>query len=61
MAPIEPQAFEYIVIGGGSGGSGTVSFPLSPPLFFLLDGVVEWEEGKRKGRRERNGRLMGIG
>jgi hypothetical protein len=27
MAPIstEPEEFEYIVIGGGSGGSGTVS------------------------------------
>jgi hypothetical protein len=24
MAPTEPKAFEYIVIGGGSGGSGTV-------------------------------------
>jgi hypothetical protein len=23
MAPAEPQVFEYIVIGGGSGGSGT--------------------------------------
>jgi hypothetical protein len=26
MAPTEPEAFEYIVIGGGSGGSGTVRF-----------------------------------
>lgn len=25
MAPTEPEAYEYIVIGGGSGGSGTVS------------------------------------
>ena len=33
MAPIsqEPEQFEYIVIGGGSGGSGTVR-----PLYFPL-------------------------
>jgi hypothetical protein len=32
MAPIstEPEEFEYIVIGGGSGGSGTVSLFLFP-------------------------------
>ncbi len=28
MPPKEPEAFEYIVIGGGSGGSGTVCFRL---------------------------------
>jgi hypothetical protein len=36
MAPIpaEPEEFEYIVIGGGSGGSGTVSlFLFSQPLW----------------------------
>jgi hypothetical protein len=36
MAPIsaEPEEFEYIVIGGGSGGSGTVSLFLFPqPLW----------------------------
>lgn len=66
MAPTEPEAFEYIVIGGGSGGSGTVSWSSLSWLWWKIEGrergkggkADEWRDARLGERRAGMGRRL---